>query len=159
MSNKWIQLSTEEIQRIKNILEPDELFDIHIYKKLNKVDKKIKISSAKGKGRNLQYWVCERIAKLFNVQFNQQDEQCLIHSKEMGQRGVDIVFRGDIYKSFPFDIECKNTESFSLISTIEQAKTNTKEGRYWMIVHKKKALTQPIVIMEWDTFEYLWKRN
>lgn len=159
MSNRWIQLSTEEIQRIKSILDFNIIEDIPIYKKLDKVDKKIKVSSAKGKGRNLQYWICEKIAKLFNIQFNQQEEQCPIHSREMGQRGIDIILRGEIYKNFPFDIECKNTESFSLVSVIKQVKANTKENRHWMIVHKRKALSQPIVIIEWDAFEYLWERN
>lgn len=112
----------------------------------------IKISSRKAKGRNLQKWICERIAKIFNIEYNQNDDNCDIHSREMGQSGVDIILRGEVYKKLPFDIECKATERFTVYKDIEQAKNNTKKNRDWLLIHKKKY-SNPIVIMDWETFE------
>lgn len=113
--------------------------------------KRIKVRSAKNKGRILQNWICEKIANLFNVEFNNQDDQCLIHSREMGQSGCDVILRGEIYELFPFDIEAKNTEKVSLYKFIEQAKSNTKEGRDWLLFHKKNR-SNPIVIMDAEVF-------
>jgi len=125
-----------------------------LIKKFQRAEKKIKVSSAKGKGRSLQYWVCERIAKIFNIEFNQQDDNCLIHSREMGQHGTDIVLRGEVAKKLPFDIECKACESLSIPQWVRQAKTNKKDGRDWLVVFKKQTMgSEPFVIMEWDTFE------
>jgi hypothetical protein len=118
----------------------------------------MKPSSCKQKGRMLQKWVCERIAEIFEIDFDNQDDQCLIHSREMGQSGVDIVLRGEIYKKFKFDVECKNTEKLNLYKTIEQSKNNTEIGRDWLIVHKKNR-SKPIVIMDWEAFEKLIRRG
>jgi hypothetical protein len=114
--------------------------------------------SAKNKGVRLQLWVCKKIANIFNIEFNNQDDQCLIHSREMGQSGVDIILRGEIYNKFKYDIECKNTEKLSLYKTIEQAKQNTKENRGWLIVHKKN-FNKPVVILDSDEFFDLIKRS
>ena len=111
----------------------------------------IKIRSAKNKGMRFQKWVCEKIAKLFNVTFNNQDEQCEIHSRECGLSGTDIVLRGEIYKKFPFDIETKNTESFNVYKAIAQAQVNTAPGRHWLLFHKKNR-SLPIVILDADLF-------
>lgn len=125
-----------------------------LIKKFQRTEKKIKVSSAKGKGRSLQYWVCERIAKIFNIEFEQSNDNCLIHSREMGQHGTDIIVRGKLYKRFPFDIECKACESLSIPQWVRQAKTNKKDGRDWLVVFKKQTMgSEPFVIMEWDTFE------
>lgn len=118
----------------------------------------MKTSSCKAKGRNLQMWVCQKIANIFNIEFDNQDDQCSIHSREMGQSGVDIILRGVIYKKFLYDIECKNTEKLSLYPTIDQAINNTNLGRDWLIVHKKNR-SDPIVIMDWEAFERLFKRG
>ena len=108
----------------------------------------MKPSSAKAKGRNFQYWVADEIGKLLGIKFDQQDDQCPIHSREMGQSGVDIYFREkSLYEKFPYDIECKNTENISVYSYIKQAEANTKSGRNWLIFHKKNRHS-PIVIMD-----------
>lgn len=125
-----------------------------LIKKFQRAEKKIKVSSAKGKGRNLQYWVCERIAKMFGIEFIQSDDNCLIHSREMGQHGTDIVLHGNVYKDFPFDIECKSCESLSIPEWVRQARANKKENRDWLVIFKKQTIGhEPLVIMEWKTFE------
>lgn len=128
--------------------------------KLERAEKKIKTSSAKGKGRNLQYWVCERIAKMFGIEFVQSDDTCLVHSREMGQHGTDICLRGEFYKKFPFDIECKSCESLSIPEWVRQARTNKKENRDWLVVFKKQTIGhEPLVLMEWETFEKLMMKG
>lgn len=128
-----------------------------LIKKFENAEKKIKVSSAKGKGRGLQYWVCERIAEMFGIEFIQSDDDCLIHSREMGQHGTDIVLRGKIAERFPFDIECKSCESLSIPEWIRQARENKKENRDWLLVFKKQTIgSEPLVIMEWKTFENLF---
>lgn len=128
--------------------------------KLERAEKKIKTSSAKGKGRGLQYWVCERIAKMFGIEFKQSDDECLIHSREMGQHGTDVILRGDIGKKFPFDIECKACESLSIPDWVRQARTNKKEDRDWLLVFKKQTIGhEPLVLMEWETFEKMIKKG
>lgn len=124
--------------------------------------KPIKIASRKGKGRSLQYYICEKIASLFDISFNQQNDQCLIHSREMGQSGVDIILRDYVYDLFPFDIECKNTESPSIKDWIKQAKNNTKKDRNWLLVWKTKSFQKPVIVLDSDVFfnllEKLYKK-
>lgn len=114
-------------------------------------------ASCKAKGRKLQKWVCARLADIFNTEYDQQDDNCAIHSREMGQSGTDVILRGDLFDKFPFDIECKNTEKLSLWNTIEQAKNNTKPDRDWLIVHKKNY-ENPVVIIDWFAFEKLFRK-
>lgn len=137
-------------QRAKREKECERLI-----KKFERAEKTIKVSSRKGKGRGLQYWVCERIAKMFGIEFVQSDDNCLVHSREMGQHGTDIIVRGEIYNKFPFDIECKSCESLSIPDWIRQAKENNKkENRDWLVVFKKHTLgSEPFVIMGWECFE------
>ncbi len=112
----------------------------------------MKTSSCKAKGRNLQYWVAKKIAGIFGIEFNQQDDLCPIHSREMGQSGTDVYIRDKKMASvFPYDIECKNTEKVSLYAYIEQAKANTKKDKEWLVVHKKNH-SKPIVIMDAEHF-------
>ncbi|MCP4648720.1 MAG: hypothetical protein GY853_01390 [PVC group bacterium] len=119
--------------------------------------KKINPRSAKNKGARLQLWVCRKIADLLKIEFNNQDDQCEIHSREMGQSGVDVILRGFAYENFPFDIECKNTEKLSLYKAVEQAEYNTSAERDWLLFHKKN-FSEPIVVMDAEVFFKLYGR-
>jgi hypothetical protein len=158
-ANFNIKLKNKLLKKLDRALKPIKVSSIKLknklLKKLDRALKPIKVSSRKAKGRSLQKWVCQRIAKLLNIEYNQQDDQCLIHSREMGQAGVDIILRGDTIKRFPYSIECKNSEQLKLIGTIAQVKKSLIQDTDWLIVHKKKSLDKPIVIMEWDAFEKL----
>jgi len=119
----------------------------------------MKTASKKAKGRNLQYWVCNQVANLFNITFDQQDDQCPIHSREMGQSGSDVYIRNkELYDMFPYDIECKNTENISVYSYIKQAISNTKSGRNWLVIHKKNR-SAPIVILDANHFFEILKER
>jgi hypothetical protein len=154
----WINLSKKEINDIIQYMQYS--FNNHnrfcfIVKKLKKYLTPIKISSRKGKGRELQKWICEKISKLINIPYNQSDDQCLIHSREMGQKGADIILRGKALKLFPFSIECKSSEQFNIRKAIEQAKSNKLESVFWMVVYKNKSFKKPVIIIDWKAFEYL----
>ncbi|RDE12150.1 MAG: hypothetical protein C4K49_10735 [Candidatus Thorarchaeota archaeon] len=155
-------LSNKELHTLINIIDDcfkSELMPKEVevlYKRMVRATKKITVQSAKSKGRGLQYWVCEKIGVILGVKFVQSDDLCPVHSREMGQSGSDIVLRTiEAQKKFPFTVECKSAETFELIKTIEQVRANQKDGTSWMIVHKRKALMEPIVILEWTSFENL----
>ena len=164
---KEILFKKDESELIKNVLfrfihevehkDKSVVMVEKLIKKFENAEKKIKVSSAKGKGRGLQYWVCDRIAKMFGLEFIQSDDNCLVHSREMGQHGTDIVLRGKVFDDFPFDIECKSCESLSIPEWVRQARANKKENRDWLLVFKKQTIGhEPLVVMEWDTFEKIF---
>ena len=150
---KEILFKQDEADYIIKLLEGEtSSIAKRIISRLKNAQKKIKVSSAKGKGRNLQYWVCEKIADMFGIKFNQSDDSCPIHSREMGLSGVDVILRGEIAQKFPYAIECKSCETLSLPQWIRQARNNAKYGKQYLLVIKKKSIGEPIVIMDWDTF-------
>ena len=141
---------------LTNLSLPNKIKFNTVYKKLKRALMPIKISSRKAKGRNLQQQVCRDIANILDIEYNQQDDNCLIHSREMGQAGKDIILRGAVKTQFPYSIECKSNESLRLYKAIEQAKKNlTEDDREWMVVHKKKN-HPPIVILDWKEFLSLY---
>ena len=161
---KEILFKPDEVEMIKKALSAhygcEEKYAKKIISKLERSEKKIKVSSAKGKGRGLQYWVCDRIAKIFGIEFIQSDDSCLIQSRPMGQHGTDVILRGEIGKKFPFDIECKACESLSIPDWVRQARSNKKEDRDWLLIFKKQTIGhEPLVVMEWETFEKIIKKG
>ena len=110
----------------------------------------IKVSSAKAKGRNFQKFICEKISEVFGIDWGYEDDK-LIQPRIMGQKGVDIVLRGEMVTLFPYDVECKATENIRLYADIKQARTNMKPGRNWLLFHKRSH-EKPIVIMDAEVF-------
>lgn len=155
--SKTIKLEKKEILYLSSLLIGKDC--IKLRKKLQRALTPIKTSSAKAKGRNLQKWVCGKISEIIDIPYDQQDDQCLIHSREMGQAGVDIILKGEALERFPFSIECKNTEGFSIGPTITQIENNLILGTDWIIVHKKKMYKQPLVMMYWETFQKLFSKR
>lgn len=149
---KRIVLTENQMNYLSGLLltDCDNKVSKQIIKKLQ--EKKIKTSSAKGKGRNLQYWVCEHLAYITGLIFNQKDDQSPIRSREMGQHGVDIVFRGEAEKLLPYSIECKSTEYFDLEESVQQAAKNKKLGTDWTLIFKSRLLDNPVVIISWNHF-------
>jgi hypothetical protein len=119
--------------------------------------KQIKISSAKAKGRNLQKWVCDKISKLIKLSYGYEDDK-LISPRIMGQGGVDVVLRGEALKKFPYSVECKNQESWSIPAYIRQAKKNKLPNTDWLLILKKKEFQKPVVILEAEKFFEILER-
>lgn len=132
------QYSKREAQQLLTYLE-------------NKV-KPIKPRSAKNKGKRLQNTVCEKLSEHMDIPWDNADDASLIRSREMGLAGVDVILAGEAHERFPFSIECKAVESFSITQTIDQAKANTKDGDEWLIVLHNSKLAKPVAILELDVF-------
>jgi hypothetical protein len=109
---------------------------------------KINVHSAKAKGRRLQQWVCEQISNLLDIQWG---TDCLIASREMGQSGTDVRLIGEALKQFPFSIECKYQETWSVPAFIQQAKENQKEDTDWLLFMKRNR-EKPVVVMDAEAF-------
>jgi len=117
------------------------------------------VASRKAKGRNLQYWTAKRICKLFDIEFDSQDDLCPIKSRPLGVNGVDVFITDRrMSELFPFDIECKNTEKVSLYEYIKQASANTLTERDWLVIHKKNH-SKPIAIVDAEVFFSLVEEN
>jgi len=112
------------------------------------------IASRKQKGRRLQNWVCEQLARIGGCSWGQEDDM-EVQSRQMGQKGVDVILRGRAAEIFPFSFECMSGESFKLVEKVMQAKNNRKPGTDWIIVHRRKKFRTPIVMMDWQGFERL----
>ncbi len=110
--------------------------------------KRISTSSAKGKGRSLQQWTCKKISELLNLPWGKDE---LIASREASQTGTDIRLVGEAKKLFPFSVECKNQQTWSLPAWIKQAKDNQIEGTDWLLVIKKNY-HEPVVVMDAERF-------
>jgi hypothetical protein len=130
-----------------------------IIRKCKNNAKTIKISSRKGKGRNLQMTVAEGISEMTGIPYVQSSDVCDIHSREMGLSGNDIILRGEALKKFPFSIECKCSESLNLTDTYEQVVANLVPGTSWLICHKRKSIPEIIVMLSWDAFKKIIKER
>jgi hypothetical protein len=116
--------------------------------------RKISISSAKAKGRNLQQWVCKKISELLDIPWGKDE---LIASREMGQPGTDVRLVGEAQERFPFSVECKWQESWSVLAWIKQAQENQKAGTDWLLIMKKNRI-KPVVVMDGERFFELLRR-
>ena len=113
------------------------------------------VASRKAKGRRLQQWVCSLLSDITGIKWGDGE---LISSRGMGQNGVDVILTGKAKEIIPFDIEVKNTESWSIASYIDQAKANTKAGRNWLIVLSKNRF-KPVVVVDAEVFFNIFKKT
>lgn len=109
---------------------------------------RIKTSSAKAKGRNLQQWVCQKISDLTGYEWG---ADLPISSRPMGQSGTDVRLESQVKLLFPFSVECKCQESWSVHSWVEQAIKNQEKGMQWLLVCKRSR-KKPVVIIDADVF-------
>ena len=118
----------------------------------------MKTKSGKSKGKKLQNWTAAMIGFWLNKRVGPDEE---IASREMGQAGADIRLVGDALRKFPFAVECKNCENWSVHQWIEQARQNVdaRVHRGWLIVAKRNR-NAPVVIMDAELWFELWgERN
>ena len=125
--------------------------------KIKRSIKQIKPRSAKDKGATWQKSVCELISRIIGLPFDNQDDNCSIHSRTMGCSGSDVELRGEARKRFPFGVECKNSNQISLPDWCRQAKSNAIDGR-WLLFIKSAKLEENVVVMTTDVFEEVMKK-
>lgn len=116
--------------------------------------KRISVQSAKAKGRELQKWVCKKIAEVTGGEWG---KDCEIESRPMGQSGTDVRLESQMLEKFPYSIECKCQETWSIPAWIEQAKTNQMNNTEW-ILFVKRSRKKPIVIMDAEHFFKLYEK-
>jgi len=108
------------------------------------------VQSRKAKGRRFQQYIAKRISELLGIPWGSEE---LIRSREMGQKGVDVVLIGEALERLNLAIECKNQEKFNIPAWVKQTKENQKEGTEWALFCKRNH-EDPIVII---SDEYFWK--
>lgn len=116
---------------------------------------RIKVSSAKAKGRKLQQFVAQKIADITGCAYGKDED---IESRPMGQSGTDVILRGKAKDLFSFAVECKAQESWSVHSWIEQAQKNTGRFKTWLLFAKRKN-HKPVIIMDAEEFFKLYQIN
>ena len=94
---------------------------------------RIKVSSAKAKGRRLQQWVRDYLHS--NLEGIEKDD---VTSTPGGVNGPDIGLSPLARKLFPWTVECKSRSSFSVYEALEQAERNLIKN------------TKPIAILKGD---------
>jgi homoserine kinase len=107
------------------------------------------VASKKARGRNLQNLIAAELMELFEeFAFDE------IKPAIMGESGVDIKMSPLARSKIPWDIECKNQETWSIPAWWKQTTTNTGEGRKPLLVVKKNR-HEPLVVMRWSDFKEL----
>ena len=109
---------------------------------------RIKISSGKAKGRRLQQLVACKIGEITGLPCG---KDCDIESRPMGQTGPDVRLSPNARRLFNFSVECKNSETWGLPNTIEQARANCYPGTDWLVVLSKNRV-KPIAVIDLDVF-------
>ena len=94
---------------------------------------RIKVSSAKAKGRRLQQWVRDYLHS--NLKGIEKED---VTSTPGGVNGPDIGLSPLARKLFPWTVECKSRSSFSIYEALEQAERNLIKN------------TKPIAILKGD---------
>lgn len=112
-------------------------------------------ASRKAKGRRLQNWMAKKVSELLNIPYGRDKD---IQGREMGQSGTDIKLYGKAAELFPFSVECKYQENWSVPAWVRQAKENENEGTHWLLICKKNR-EEPIVVIDADVFFKLFKKT
>lgn len=112
------------------------------------------VASRKAKGRNLQKEIAEAISYILDEECG---KDCPIQSREMGQSGVDIKLEKWLLKEFPFSIEVKAQDRWSVPAWIKQAEDNELENTNWLLFFQRKNKNPVAVIDAYVLFEILRK--
>jgi hypothetical protein len=116
-------------------------------------EEKVKTSSAKAKGRELQKHVAEQIRERFSLP---KTDCC---SRPMGSPGVDIMMSERAIKCLPLSIECKNTKAFPSLGALAQAKENALFGTVAAVCWKPpgKNPKETLIYFNLDNFLHWWE--
>ena len=113
----------------------------------------ITVKSRKQKARKLQNLVAKNISKLLNIPWGKDKD---IQGREMGQIGTDVKLYGKALELFPFSVEAKWQENWSVHGWIDQAKENLIDGTDWLLCCKRNR-EDPIIIIDAEVFFKIYK--
>lgn len=125
-----------------------------MYEKKSRRAPRIKVSSAKAKGRALQDYMCQMVSDLIGIPWGRGDED-LIQPRQMGQTGLDVILHGEAFQKFPFSVECKSSESWALPAAIRQVRKSQRKESHWLVVLKRKEFQKPVIVMDAEAFKFL----
>ena len=108
----------------------------------------ISIASRKAKARELQKWVCKKASELTDIEWGKDK---MIASREMGQSGTDVRLIGEAREKFPWSVECKRQEKWSIHDWIKQAEDNKMKNTDWIVV-ARKSRKKAVVILDAEVF-------
>ena len=111
----------------------------------------IKVRSRKNKGARLQNKVREMLLEHYS-ELRDGD----IKTAVIGESGRDIKFSPLAEDTIIFDIECKNQEKMNLWQSLEQAESNTKQGRIPLLIFKRNR-SKIYAVLELEEFLKLLK--
>ncbi len=116
--------------------------------------KAITRSHAKGKGRNLQQWTCRKVSGFTGLPWGKDEE---IASREGGQAGADVRLSLAARTMFPFTVECKSGDQWSIPQAIKQAQSNLYPDTDWLLVldrpsYNKESRIPPIMVVDGELF-------
>lgn len=114
----------------------------------------ISVASRKAKGRKFQQEIAKYISELLDIPVEKDGD---IESRPMGQSGVDVILRGEAKKKFPYSVEIKRQEMWSIHNWIKQAKENQKDGTDWLLFCRKSR-QDSVVVMDTKVFFKLYKK-
>lgn len=109
------------------------------------MEKSMKTSASKAKGRRLQNTVTLKFRNLFSGVLHEGD----IKPQLMSQNGTDVILSPSAKNLIAFDIECKNQETLvgaQLTNAIEQCEGNTEEGRIPLLIFKKNQEPERVIL-------------
>lgn len=89
--------------------------------------------SAKSKGRRLQNLVVETIRKTFGL--SDRD----VRSTPSGCTGADVLLSDKAVESFPYTVECKNTEKLNVWEALKQAHSRDTDLTPLLVFTRNKA--------------------
>lgn len=128
-------------------------------KRIERAMTPIKSRSAKNKGLEWQKEVCRFISNLIGVEYDQKSDDCLIHSRESGLSGTDVILRGEAKEKFPYSVECKNCKTLSIPEWIRQADSNADNGNWILFIKSPVIDTKKVVILSLESFEAIYKKT
>ncbi len=108
--------------------------------------KRISVASAKSKGRRLQQDIRDRVLEIFKDELEPDD----VRSTGGGQSGADLQMSPLAKRKFPFALEAKNQEAFSIWASLEQAEKNS-ENLMPLLVFKRNH-TKTYACLDADDF-------
>lgn len=128
-------------------------------KRIERAKTPIKPRSAKNKGMDWQKEICSLISELTGIEYDQKNDDCLIHSRESGLSGTDVVLRGEAKEKFPYSVECKNCKTLSIPDWIRQADNNADNGNWLLFVKSPVLESKKIVVMSLDQFKDMYLKH
>ena len=150
-----LELSTTKYSKVDQVRKlVSEVTNPWFKLKSIKKSESITTRSAKNKGAKFQNWIAEQISNITGIECGKDKD---IQGREMGQAGCDIKLYGKAKELFPYNVECKNSKSFSIPAWVEQAKSNQSEGLDWLLFITKNDYDK-LAIMDAEVFFKLCKK-